>query len=169
MSFHRRLLLAALLAPAAAAFAQADLPSPAAAASAPFVLPDLTDTYVPPRPPDDTLYRALGAAPGLERLARDFLDRLLADPRTGPFFSQADPDQFRREIALEFCTVSGGPCHRKRNVRRLHSAMDIDKSHFNAVVELLQQSLDASGVPFAAQNRLLAVLAPMHRDIITLP
>lgn len=166
MSFHRLLLLTALLAPAIPALAQR---APPGAASAPFVLPALTDTYVPPRPGDDTLYRTLGAAPGLESLARDFLDRLLADPRTGPFFSQADPDQFRREIAQEFCMVSGGPCTRKRNVRRLHSAMDIDKSQFNAVVELLQQSLDAAGVPFAAQNRLLAVLAPMHRDIITLP
>jgi hemoglobin len=25
----------------------------------------------------------------------------------------------------------------------------------------------AQGVPFATQNRLLALLAPMHRDVIT--
>lgn len=167
MSFPRLLLLATIVLPCAGVLAQPA--APAASASAPFVLPDLTDTYVPPRPADDALYQTLGAAPGLERLAHDFLDRLLADPRTSPFFSQADPDQFRREVAQEFCMVSGGPCNRKRNVRRLHSAMDIDKSQFNAVVELLQQSLGAAGVPFAAQNRLLAVLAPMHRDIITVP
>ena len=39
-------------------------------------------------------------------------------------------------------------------------------------VEVLQQSMAAKGIPFAAQNRtlaLLALLAPMHRDIITRP
>lgn len=29
--------------------------------------------------------------------------------------------------------------------------------------------MDAKGIPFAAQNRMLARLAPMHRDIITQP
>jgi hemoglobin len=34
-------------------------------------------------------------------------------------------------------------------------------------VEVLQQSMDAKRIPFTAQNRMLALLAPMHRDIIT--
>ena len=38
---------------------------------------------------------------------------------------------------------------------------------FNALVEDLQDGLDASGVDFATQNRLLARLAPMHNDIVT--
>mgnify|MGYP002140532904 CR=1 FL=1 len=31
----------------------------------------------------------------------------------------------------------------------------------------LQDALDAAGVPFALQGELLALLAPMHRDIVT--
>jgi hemoglobin len=27
--------------------------------------------------------------------------------------------------------------------------------------------MDAQGIPFGAQNQLLAALAPMHRDVIT--
>ena len=38
---------------------------------------------------------------------------------------------------------------------------------FNALVEVLQAAMDAQGIPYAAQNRLLALLAPMHRDVIT--
>jgi hemoglobin len=45
--------------------------------------------------------------------------------------------------------------------------MDITKGNFNALVEVLQTSMDAKKIPFSAQNRLLAQLAPMHRDIIT--
>ena len=36
-----------------------------------------------------------------------------------------------------------------------------------ALVEVLQLSMDAQGIPFRAQNQLLAQLAPMHRDTIT--
>jgi hemoglobin len=31
----------------------------------------------------------------------------------------------------------------------------------------LQFAMDKNQVPFSTQNKLLAVLAPMHRDIIT--
>jgi hemoglobin len=33
-------------------------------------------------------------------------------------------------------------------------------------VEVLQASMDAQHLPFATQNRLLARLAPMHREIV---
>ena len=46
-------------------------------------------------------------------------------------------------------------------------ATDITKGNFNALVEVLQQAMDAQGIAFGAQNRLLARLAPMHRDVIT--
>jgi hemoglobin len=29
--------------------------------------------------------------------------------------------------------------------------------------------MDAQGIPFSAQNKLLARLAPMHRDIVNAP
>jgi hemoglobin len=32
---------------------------------------------------------------------------------------------------------------------------------------MAQQAMSAQGVPFATQNRLLALLAPMHRDVVT--
>ena len=49
-----------------------------------------------------------------------------------------------------------------------HGALTISKADFNALVEVLQLSMDAKGIPFGAQNRMLARLAPMHRDIINL-
>jgi len=45
----------------------------------------------------------------------------------------------------------------------------VRRADFNALVELLQVTMDARGVPVRAQNRLLALLAPMHRDIIEPP
>jgi hypothetical protein len=34
--------------------------------------------------------------------------------------------------------------------------------------EVLQQSMDAQGIPFAVQNRLVAQLARMHRGIVNM-
>jgi hemoglobin len=34
-------------------------------------------------------------------------------------------------------------------------------------VENLQWAMDKEGVAFRAQNRLLAILAPMHRTVVT--
>jgi hemoglobin len=131
-------------------------------------LPDLHDTYLPTPPADDSLYRALGAERGLNRLVDDFMQRLLAHPRLQTFFGPIErPDQTRRQLVLQFCQVAGGPCTREANTRKLHSQFEISRSDFNALVEVLQQAMDGQGLPFAVQNRLLAQLAPMARDIIT--
>jgi hypothetical protein len=53
--------------------------------------------------------------------------------------------------------------------QKAHDGMDIRRGDFNALVEVLQQSMDAQGITFGAQNRLLAQLAPMHRDIVNTP
>ena len=41
------------------------------------------------------------------------------------------------------------------------------KHPLHALAEDLQHAMDDQGVAFRAQNQLLALLAPMHRDIIT--
>ena len=41
------------------------------------------------------------------------------------------------------------------------------RQNFDVLADLLQDTMDVRGIPFATQNRLLALLAPMHRDIVT--
>jgi hemoglobin len=118
-------------------------------------------------PPADALYQQLGAQDGLVRLMDDFMVRLLADRRMRPFFKDVDPTHLKAQLVAQFCEVSGGPCTLKGpDMKRVHEGFDIDRAAFNALVEVLQQSMDAQGIPFRTQNRLLARLAPMHRDIV---
>jgi hemoglobin len=120
-----------------------------------------------PAAADDTLYQQFGAQPGLVRLMDDFMQRLLADPRMNPFFKDVDQAHVKDELVTQFCEVSGGPCKRDGpGMKKVHDGFDIDRSAFNALVEVLQQAMDAQGIAFTAQNRLLAKLAPMHREII---
>jgi len=123
--------------------------------------------YTPTVPADDSLYQAFGGQAGLTRLMDDFMTRLLADARMNPFFKDTDQKHIKAELVTQFCMVSGGPCKSTGpNMKRAHDALDISKSDFNALVEVLQQAMDAQNIPFTAQNRMLAQLAPMHRDIV---
>jgi hemoglobin len=116
---------------------------------------------------DDALYRQLGGESGLVKLMDDFMARLLADARMQPFFKDVDQAHVKAQLVAQFCEVSGGPCKLKGpDMKRAHAGFDIDRASFNALVEVLQQAMDAQGVAFGTQNRLLARLAPMHRDII---
>ena len=119
---------------------------------------------------NDALYTELGGQPGLVSLMDDFMPRLLADARMQPFFKDVDQAHVKAQLVSQFCEVSGGPCrHKGPDMKKAHSGFDINRAHFNALVEVLQQSMDARGIPFAVQNRLLGRLAPMHREIINTP
>lgn len=145
----RHVVLAAVLLAGAGAFAQ---------------------TAAAPRTADDSLYQALGGKAGLTTLMDRFMERLLADARMRAFFKDSDQQHVKEELVLQLCEVSGGPCRRNGpDMKKAHDGMDITRGDFNALVEVLQDTMDAQGVPFRDQNRLLARLAPMHREIINTP
>lgn len=124
----------------------------------------------PMAPPPGPLYQAFGQRAGLDALAADFVERLSRDARTAPFFEKTNRPELAGKLADQFCTVLQGPCeYQGADMKTAHQDMDIRKQDFNALVEVLQQAMDARGIAFADQNRLLARLAPMHRDVITLP
>ncbi len=116
----------------------------------------------------DQLYRAFGEKAGLVALMDDFMVRLLADPRTGPHFKPANQQRVKEQLVDQFCALGGGPClYKGADMKSSHANLDITKSDFHALVEVLQQSMEARGIPFTKQNQMLALLAPMNRDIIT--
>ncbi len=119
---------------------------------------------------DDSLYQAFGGQPGLTVLMDDFMVRLLADARMKPFFEESDHAHVKKELVTQLCQLSGGPCQRNGpDMTKSHSGLDITRADFNALVEVLQDRMDARGIGFGNQNRMLALLAPMHRQIVNTP
>ena len=117
---------------------------------------------------NSALFDTFGGKAGLVKLMDDFMVRLLADPRTGPHFKPANQQRVKEQLVDQFCVVMGGPCvYKGADMKSAHANLDITKGDFNALVEVLQQAMDAQGIAFSAQNQLLAKLAPMHRDVIT--
>ena len=81
-----------------------------------------------------------------------------------------DQAKLKTQLVSQFCAVSGGPCkYTGVDMKKAHAGYDITRANFNALVEVLQQSMDARGIAFTVQNRLLARLAPMHREVINTP
>ena len=121
-----------------------------------------------PAQADDSTYKAFGERAGIASLMDDFWLDLQADKRMKPFFEKTNAEAFKKSLGDQICQVSGGPCQYKGpDMKLAHSEMDIKRSDFNALVEVLQISMNRRGIAFSAQNRLLAMLAPMHREIIT--
>ena len=120
-----------------------------------------------PAPADDALFRDLGGQAGIDRIVGDFVPRLATDARLGEFFKRANQEHLKEMLAQLVCRISGGGCvYTGLSMKQAHQDIDVARSDFNALVEALQAAMDAQGVPFATQNRLLARLAPLHRDIV---
>jgi hemoglobin len=115
---------------------------------------------------DDALYKQFGEKAGLQRIVDDLYDTVLADPRTAPYFEDAPVKRIKPLLVDQFCELLGGPCtYTGRSMKRTHEGHQIDRAAFDALVEDLQAAMDKNGVPFHAQNRLLARLAPMYREV----
>ncbi len=142
------------------ALAQDEPPAPQRAAGVP--------DPAPAHPELAGVFEQFGGMPGMTALMDDFMVVLLEDPRMRPFFEKVDHDRVKRQLAEQFCAILGGGCaYSGRDMKETHAAFAIDKADFNALVEDLQIAMDRRGVPFRAQNKLLAILAPMHREVIT--
>ena len=124
-----------------------------------------------PAPRDPALapvFKQFGEKPGLVSLVNDFMNNLMADPVTRPFFANANRDHIKKELVDQFCVILDGPCtYTGLNMQQAHQGLNITEADFNALVVDLQKAMDKHGIPFTAQNQLLAKLAPMHRDVDT--
>ncbi|WP_425995924.1 group I truncated hemoglobin [Caulobacter sp. DWR1-3-2b1] len=120
------------------------------------------------RPMDDTkVFGAFHGKDGLTRIAADTVDRSLADPRIKDVFATTDVPRLKRTLAEQFCYVLGGGCaYTGRDMASVHKDMGVTNKDFNALVENLQWAMEKEGVPFFAQNKLLAKLAPMQRGVV---
>ena len=119
----------------------------------------------PPR--NDSLYRELGGQEAISNFVEDTIIRLLENPRIAHLFADVDLVNLHQQLTAQICFEAGGPCdYTGRSMEEAHRGLAIDEGEFNALVEDLIDAMEAHQVPVSAQNRLLARLAPMRRQII---
>ncbi|ONN65927.1 group 1 truncated hemoglobin [Herbaspirillum sp. VT-16-41] len=119
-------------------------------------------------PPDDSLYRALGGLPVLQKVVDDFMANMLADRRIKHTFAESNIERVKQKLVEQFCQLSGGGCiYTGDPMREVHQGLKLSNADFNALVEDLQLAMDANGISSHTQNRLLALLAPMQRETVS--
>ncbi|MBW8882261.1 MAG: group 1 truncated hemoglobin [Asticcacaulis sp.] len=119
---------------------------------------------------DDHLYKAFGGHDGLIRITDDLFVTVMADPRINGFFEPKKVPHIKAMLVEQFCRVLGGGCtYTGKDMTAAHAQLGIQEGDFNALVEDLQKAMDKNHVPFSAQNKLLAALAPQHRVMVHEP
>lgn len=115
----------------------------------------------------ETLFTQLGGHQGIEQLVDGLLHEIAADDRIVHYFRDVDVGLFRKRLIEHFCEVSDGPCHYSgATMVEAHKNLGINSADFNALVEDLMQVMKEQRISIAHQNRLLARLAPMYRDVV---
>lgn len=113
-----------------------------------------------------TVYDQLGGKPGVTKIIDDFVGNVLGDSRINGFFANANIPHLKMELVQQVCSVTDGGClYTGKDMVDAHKGMKIKDADFNALVEDLMKSMQSNNVPIGAQNKLLAALAPMKRDV----
>ncbi|KQU49697.1 globin [Sphingomonas sp. Leaf339] len=116
---------------------------------------------------DDRMWQAFHESAGVGRIVDDLVATNIADPRISDIFKGQDMIRLRRTLKEQFCYLLNGGCdYSGRTMAAAHADMGIQDADMAALVENLQAAMRREHVSFAAQNRLLAKLAPMRRTIV---
>ena len=117
-----------------------------------------------------SLYDRLGGTPGLTRIADQLIERVAADPRAARSFEGTNLKRIEKNLTQQLCELTGGPCHYDGDsMHRVHAGQHINEREFYVLVETLEDILRKERVAIADRNHLLALLAPMKRDIVQVP
>jgi len=129
-------------------------PSAANAGARPFQQSDMADAF--------------GGQPGIRAIVKRFVELNTTDPRIDAIFRNQDIVRLRRTLFEQFCYLLDAGCtYSGRDMKTAHKDLGVTRADLNALVENLQKAMREADVPFAAQNRLLAKLAPMDKDVVT--
>ncbi len=116
----------------------------------------------------DGMAKAFGGRDGIARIVKRMIAISVDDSKIGEIFKGQDLVRLDRTINEQFCYILNAGCtYTGRDMKSSHADLGIQQADMNRLVENLQAAMKAEGVPFAAQNRFLAKLAPMRRDVVT--
>ena len=111
--------------------------------------------------------KAFGGQDGILRIAVRTVDLSEADPRIAAIFKSHDTVRLKRTLFEQFCYVLNAGCdYTGRDMAKAHRELGLRMADMNALVENLQRAMREGGVTFVAQNRFLAKLAPMSKDVV---
>jgi len=117
-----------------------------------------------------SLFERIGGQPVIEAVVADTIDQVAADPHLNQSFEGTNLKRIKRLLAEQICDITGGPCHYSGDtVRQVHAGHHISEAEFYGLVQIMRNALLAHHVALRERNELLALLAPMKRDVVEAP
>jgi len=114
-----------------------------------------------------SLYEQIGGEAKFRAVVDELVVVMLSDERINFTFAETDMPKFKQLLFEQLCNITGGPCkYTGRSMEESHAKLKSTNAQFNALAEDLYIAFDRHDVPYRLQNKVMALLAPMQRDIV---
>ena len=118
-------------------------------------------------PAAPTLFESIGGEAKLRAAMHEFVLIIESDDRINFTFANTDLKKFEELLYEQFCNITQGGCkYTGRDMYTAHAKLNINNAEFNALTEDLYEAFDRVHVPYRLQNKVVAMLAPMERDVV---
>ena len=117
--------------------------------------------------PQSSLYARMGGKPTVDAIVGETIDQVVANHKLGRSFEGSNIERIKRLLSEQICSLAGGGCvYTGDPMRDVHAGHHISEAEFYGLVEILRTSMRAHHVRLRERNELLALLAPMKRDVV---
>jgi hemoglobin len=114
------------------------------------------------------LYQRLGGEVVMVAVVDETINSAVKDPRLNQSFDKVDIKKLKQKIVDQICFLTGGGCtYDGDDMKTVHAGLNITEREFYGLVEALVRALDGHNVGLREKNELLAILAPMKKDVVT--
>jgi hemoglobin len=117
-----------------------------------------------------TLYEQLGGESAVNAAVDIFYRKVLSDDRISHFFDDIDMDlQIAKQKAFLTMAFGGPVAYTGKDMREAHARLvqrGMNDSHFNAVVELLGETLKELGVADELIQRVAGIAESVRGDVL---
>ncbi len=126
----------------------------------------------PPKP--KSLLDRLGGEDGIAKVVDTLVKNVAADNKINKRFAKLKGDKldkFKSNVVAFICDAAspdGAPAcnYAGKNMKDAHKGMKIKEDEWTAFVQDLKSALDENKVPQADQDDLIALLGPLHDDVV---
>ena len=117
---------------------------------------------------ETSLYQRLGGEGTMTVVVSEAIDSVRENPRINQSFDKVNIKRLKQKIVEQICFLTGGGCvYDDDDMKTVHAGLNITEREFYGLVEALVRALDGHSVGLREKNELLAILAPMKRDVVT--
>ena len=114
-----------------------------------------------------SLYERIGGEKAVDAAVDIFYRKVLSDDRISQFFDTVDMDAQAAKQKAFLTMVFGGPNNYSgKDMREAHKHMDLNETHFDAVVENLAATLTELGVAESDIAEIAGIAGSVKDDVL---